>query len=120
MKELLESDYIVGHNISSRGVTVVPEITDSVDFDLKDGFPIELLPLGKGQLSIHNEKGNLEIIHYENFVNQCKRPASFLMGRSECDLILTCIDNRETVLLIEMTSALGSMKHCKSSESDCT
>lgn len=109
MKELLESDYIVGHNISSRGVTVVPENTDSVDFDLKDGFPIEILPLGKGQLSIHNRKGNLEIIHYENFVNQCKRPASFLRGRSKCDLILTCIDNRETVLLIEMTSALGSI-----------
>ena len=109
MKELLESDYIVGHNISSRGVTVVPEITDSVDFDLKDSFPIEILPLGMGQLSIHNEKGNLEIIHYENFVNQCKRPASFLRGRSKCDLILTCIDNRETVLLIEMTSALGSI-----------
>lgn len=48
MKELLESDYIVEHNISSRGVTVVPVITDSVDFDLKDGFPIEILPLGKG------------------------------------------------------------------------
>lgn len=109
MKELLESDYIVGHNISSRGVTVVPEITDFVDFDLKDGFPIEILPLGKGQLSIHNKKGNLEIIHYENFVNQCKRPASFLRGRSKCDFILTSIDNHEIVLLIEMTSALGSI-----------
>ena len=64
MKDLLESDYIVGHNISSRGVMVVPEITDFVDFDLKDDFPIEILPLGMGQLSIHNEKGNLEIIHY--------------------------------------------------------
>lgn len=109
MKELLESDYVAEHKISSRDVTAVPEITDSVDFDLKDDFPIEILPLGKGQLSIHNEKGNLEIIHYENFVNQCKRPASFLRGRSKCDLILTCIDNRETVLLIEMTSALGSI-----------
>lgn len=109
MKELLESDYIVGHNISSRGVTAVPEITDSVDFDLKDGFLIEILPLGMGQLSIHNEKGNLEIIHYDNFVNQCKRPASFLRGRSKCDFILTCIDNLETVLLIEMTSVLGSV-----------
>ena len=109
MKELLEKDYIVGHNISSRDVTVVPEITDSVNFDLKDDFPIEILPLGRGQLSIHNEKGNLEIIHYENFVNQCKRPASFLRGRSKCDFILTCIDNLETVLLIEITSALGSI-----------
>lgn len=35
MKELLERDYIVEHNISSRGVTVVPEISDSVDFDLR-------------------------------------------------------------------------------------
>ena len=107
MKELLESDYIVKHKISSRDVMVVPKFTDSVDFDLKDDFPIEILHLGKGQLSIHNEKGNLEIIHYDNFVNQCKRPASFLRGRSKCDLLLTCIDNRETVLLIEMTSALG-------------
>lgn len=82
MKELLESDYVAEHKISSRDVTAVPEITDFVDFDLKDDFPIEILPLGKGQLSIHNEKGNLEIIHYENFVNQCKHPASFLKGRS--------------------------------------
>lgn len=56
MKELLESDYIVGHNISSRGVTVVPEITDFVDFDLKDGFPIEILPLGKGQFPFITRK----------------------------------------------------------------
>lgn len=48
MKELLESDYIVEHNISSRGVTVEPKFTDSVDFDLKDDFPIEILPLGLG------------------------------------------------------------------------
>lgn len=109
MKELLERDYIAEHKISSRDVTAVPEITDSVDFDLKDDFPIEILPLGMGQLSIHNEKGNLEIIHYENFVNQCKRPASFLRRRSKCDFILTSIDNHEIVLLIEMTSALGSI-----------
>lgn len=109
MKELLEKDYIVGHNISSRGVTVVPEITDCVDFDLKDDFPIKILPCGEGQLSIHNEKGNLEIIHYESFVNQCKRPRSFLKGRRKCDFILSCIDKPETVLLIEMTSALGSI-----------
>lgn len=109
MKELLERAYIAEHKISSRDVTAVPEITDSVDFDLKDDFPIEILPLGIGQLSIHNEKGNLEIIHYENFVNQCKRPASFLRGRSKCDFILTSIDNHEIALLIEMTSALGSI-----------
>ena len=109
MKELLERDYIAEHKISSRDVTAVPEITDSVDFDLTDDFPIEILPLGIGQLSIHNEKGNLEIIHYENFVNQCKRPASFLRGRSKCDFILTSIDNHEIALLIEMTSALGSI-----------
>ena len=53
MKELLESDYIVGHNISSRGVTVVHEITDFVDFDLKDGFPIEILPLGNVSLTLN-------------------------------------------------------------------
>lgn len=108
MKELLERDYIVGYNISSQGVTVAPEITDSVDFDLNDVFPIEILSIGTGQLSIHNEKGKLEIIHYENFVNQCKRPASFLNGRKKCDMLLACIDRPETVLLIEMTSALGS------------
>ena len=74
MKELLERDYIAEHKISSRDVTAVPEITDSVDFDLKDDFPIEILPLGIGQLSIHNEKGNLEIIHYENFVINANVP----------------------------------------------
>lgn len=108
MKELLERDYIVGHNISSHGVTVVPEFTDSVDFDLNDVFPVKILPIRTGQLSIHNEQGNLEIIHYENFVNQCRRPVSFLKGRKKCDMLLACIDRPETVLLIEMTSALGS------------
>lgn len=48
MKELLEKDYIVRHNISSRGVMVEPKFTDFVDFDLKDDFPIEILPLGLG------------------------------------------------------------------------
>lgn len=58
MKELLERDYIVGHNISSHGVTVVPEITDSVDFDLNDAFPIKILPIGTGQLS--SRMGNMK------------------------------------------------------------
>ena len=40
---------VVGKGLySSRGVTVIPEFTDSVDFDLKDDFPIEILPLGRG------------------------------------------------------------------------
>ena len=38
MKELLERDYIVEHKISSRDVTAVPEISDSVDFDLTPQF----------------------------------------------------------------------------------
>lgn len=74
MKQLLEKDFVVAHGIHTQ--PVVDEVmTAAVDFDLVDmSSPIALQPQGKGSVSLHNEYDELSVIHYENFIDQCRKP----------------------------------------------
>ncbi|MBO8432321.1 MAG: formylglycine-generating enzyme family protein [Bacteroidetes bacterium] len=55
--------------------------------------PVQVLPLREGKVSFENKvHGEIEVVAYENFVNQCTRPASFLKGRKKCDYVLKHTD----------------------------
>lgn len=108
MKQLLENDFLKHYGVTSTVAIDCLSITD-VDFDLDDeGSPISLKTLGKGKASFHNDKGELEIVHYEDFINQCAKPRSFKKGRKKCDYLLYHTTTPKTVVLLEITSALGS------------
>lgn len=110
IESLLNNEFISHYKISSKNVNVCSLLSNEVDFDLADNntVPFKILPFGGGSVSFHNKKGELEILHYENFINQCKKPSSFLNGRKKCDYLLAHTDISGTVLLLEITSASGS------------
>ena len=108
MKQLLENDFLKHYGVTSTVAIDCLSITD-VDFDLDDeDSPISLKALGKGTASFHNDNGELEIIHYEDFINKCNKPPSFKKGRKKCDYLLYHTTTTKTVVLLEITSALGS------------
>lgn len=108
MRQLLEKDFVAFHGIHTQPVVDEVETTEE-DFDLVDmSSPIALQPRGKGSLSLHNEHGELSVIHYEDFIDMCRRPRSFYEGRKKCDYLLTHTDSKHTAMLVEITSALGN------------
>ena len=108
MKQLLENDFLKHYGVTSTVAIDCLCVTD-VDFDLDDeDSSISLKALGAGKASFHNDNGELEIIHYEDFINKCDKPPSFKKGRKKCDYLLCHTTTPETVMLLEITSALGS------------
>lgn len=108
MKQLLENDFLKHYGVTSTVAIDCLSITD-VDFGLDDeDSSISLKALGKGKASFQNDNGELEIIHYEDFINQCDKPPSFKKGRKKCDYLLYHTTTPKTVVLLEITSALGS------------
>lgn len=112
LKELLEKQFVQFYKISTKGISVDSEMSQDKEFDLDDmSSPIRTLPVGKGKLTIRDNYGFLEIVHYEDFINQCKKPQSFARGRKRCDYIICSnIDDVSSgghIILSELTSALG-------------
>ncbi len=108
VKSLLENDFLTHYNITSN-VEVDSVITENSDFDLDDMVsPIELFPIHEGKVSFHNNKGELCVVPYENFINQCKRPRSFENGLKRCDFLLIHTKKSGIALLVEITSGRKS------------
>lgn len=113
IKHLLEKDFVSAYSISSRSVEPDTQIVGAGQFDLDDSgvSPFPILPVGQGKASFDNTHGELEVINYEGFINQCKRPASFLQGRKKCDYLMAHEDVEGAVLLLEITSATGNCQN---------
>lgn len=109
IKLLLESDFVAHHKVHSV-VQADCLTTDCEKFDLDDmPSPIQIIPFGEGKVSFVNDTyGELEIAAYEKFIDQCKKPSSFLKGRMKCDYLAVHEDDFGYAMLIELTSALGS------------
>lgn len=75
IKPLLECDFVAHHNIHVSPVADVIS-TENKQFDLDDmPSPIKLSEPGDGKVSLTNDvQGTIEILAYENFINQCTKP----------------------------------------------
>lgn len=112
MKDLLENDYVAHHNLGhSRPKPAADCVaTDLEEFDVDDTVP-PILSAGEGKLTLANRWfGALEIASYERFVDQCKKPTSFLQGRKKCDLFALHQSDDGYAVLVELTSALGTVR----------
>lgn len=113
MKDLLENDYVAHFHLEhSRPKPAADCVTtDLAEFDVDDTVP-PILPAGEGKLTLANRWfGALEIASYERFVDQCKKPASFLRGRKKCDLFALHRSDDGYAVLVELTNATGSVKN---------
>lgn len=116
LRELLEKQFVQFYGISTKDITVDSIISQEKEFDLDDmSSPIHTVPVGEGKLTIKDNDTSLEIVHYEDFINQCKKPQSFARGRKRCDYIICSnIDDVSSgghIILAELTSALGDRDH---------
>lgn len=106
MVELLQNNLVEHYRISSP-VSLKFNQIDSREFDLDDSNCF-VMEKGQGKASFINENGSLQILCYEDFIKQCKKPRSFAEGRKRCDFIL-CHDSAEgSFVLNEITSAYGN------------
>lgn len=107
MKQLLGTDFIEHYAVSSNVCVedYIAENCDAIKFDLDDGKGV--VPEGLGKLSLENLNGVFDLLHYEGFIGECKRPRTFQEGRKRCDYVLWHTKQKETFLLCEITSALG-------------
>lgn len=114
IKLLMEGDFVAHHAIHVAPVADVIS-TESKQFDLDDmPSPVQLMEHGKGKVSLTNDTyGTAEIMAYENFINRCTQPASFLNGRRKCDYMFVHRADKGYALLIELTSALGTAENLK-------
>lgn len=110
----MEDDFVAHHNIHVSPVADVVA-TKALRFDLDDmPSPIHLVADGEGKVSLTNDEyGGLEVLAYENFINQCTKPSSFLNGRRKCDYMAVHYADEGYALLIELTSALGTADNLK-------
>ena len=114
IKPLMESDFVAHYGIQVSPVADVIS-AGSIQFDLDDmPSPVQLMAAGEGVVSLSNDThGTIEVLAYEHFVNQCTKPSSFLNGRRKCDYMLVHRADRGYVMLIELTSALGTAENLK-------
>lgn len=109
LSELLSNDFLACYHINSQ-VTVNRIVTKAKEFDIDDvPGPVRVLTVGSGKFTLKDNKGELEIINYEDFINQCKQPPSFLQGRKKCDFVI--VSDQSHILLLEITSARGSVQN---------
>ena len=112
IKILMEKDFVSYYKIHSEVEADCISIQYE-QFDLEDmPSPIQVKSFGKGEVSFTNETyGYIDVLAYENFVNQCKKPSSFLIGRKKCDYIAVHREDSGYAMLIELTSALGTVQN---------
>ena len=79
LSKLLINDYIAHYGITNKTVAVDCKKVSRADFDLEDmPSPFDVLSFGAGEFSLKGNNGSLEVVHYEDFVNQCKNHWIFL------------------------------------------
>lgn len=109
LADLLRNDLTTFYGITSP-IVINSVLVRSPEFDLDDiPGPVHPLAVGAGKVTFKDNHGELEIVNYEDFVNQCKAPPAFLNGRKKCDYAI--VSDRSQMLLIEITSATGSVQN---------
>lgn len=109
LADLLKNDLTAFYGITSP-IVINGALVRAQEFDLDDiPGPVRPLAVGAGKVTFKDNHGELEIVNYENFINQCKYPPAFLNGRRKCDYAI--VSDRSQMLLIEITSATGSVQN---------
>lgn len=108
MKNLFEIDFVAHYGITTPNITVDESYITQPIFDIDDKVMPSIVAARQGQVSLSNVPGGVDVLAYEKFINDCKKPTAFSNGLKRCDYVLTSHSNNAVVCLLEMTSAQGS------------
>lgn len=108
LKNLLEKDFVEKHGVhkwQEAEIVVAPVGRFDLD-DMDSSF--NYLDEGAGKVTFENNAhGCIEVVAYEQFINNCTKPKSFQQGRKRCDYVMAHTSCSGYVMLVELTSAIG-------------
>jgi len=110
VKSLFDIDYIHHYGVTTPHVSADEYHVAQQYFDLDDTVTPPVVAAKQGQVSFANVPGGVDVLAYERFVNQCKKPKAFVEGLKRCDYLITSHSSNAVVCLLEMTSAYGSIR----------
>ena len=106
--EWLLNEFLAYYKITSRSVSPISAMTQESLFDLSDSAVSlgRILPARVGDVSFKNQGGIVEVVWYNDFVNQCNKPDSFQKGRRRCDFLMNASSSgSKSICLVEVTTA---------------
>jgi len=115
ISELLATDFLDFYQVKKGQIRVISQLVnrDSFDLDDDDSQVSFIKAVGHGKLTITGNKENIEVVAYDDFFKQIKKPVAFVTSHKHCDYLIVSDDTMENFLFVELTSALGGTYNLK-------
>ena len=109
ISELLSSDFLDFYQIRKEQITVVSQLIRRDSFDIDDDMSQTsfIKKVGQGILTIIGNKEYIEVVAYDDFFKQIKKPVAFVSTHKHCDYLIVSDETMANFLFVELTSALG-------------
>ena len=106
---MLASDFLDFYHVTKGRVRVVSQLVHSEAFDLDDeqGSISFVKEPGQGKLSFNANCEQIEVVAYDAFFKQIRKPRAFVESHKHCDFLIVSDESATNILLVEITSALG-------------
>lgn len=115
ISELLSSDFLDYYQVRKGDITIVSQLIRRESFDIDDDMSQTsfVKEVGQGKLTIIGNKECIEVVAYDEFFKQIKKPVLFVSTHKHCDYLIVSDDTMENFLIVELTSALGGTYNLK-------
>ena len=115
ISELLSSDFLDFYQVRRGRITVVSQLVRCNSFDLDDDMSQTsfVKEVGQGKLTFVGNKEYIEVVAYDDFFKQIKKPVAFVSSHKHCDYLIVSDETMENFLFVELTSALGGTYNLK-------
>jgi len=109
ISELLTSDFLDFYHVAKGQISLVSQLVNREAFDLDDdqGGIAFVKEAGQGKLSFTGNHEQIEVVAYDDFFKQIKKPRAFVESHKHCDFLIVSDRSNTNFLLVEITSALG-------------
>ena len=109
ISELLSSDFLDFYQVRRGRITVVSQLIRRDSFDIDDDMSQTsfIKEVGHGKLTFVGNKESIEVVAYDDFFKQIKKPVAFVTTHKHCDYLIVSDESMDNFLFVELTSAIG-------------
>lgn len=107
LKAIFEKDFVTYYGITTKSVSAACLSVVLPKFDLSDNQDSlgSVVPFGAGDVSFDGNDGEVQVLWYNHFINQCTKPRCFQEGRLRCDAIMVAsLSKGFEMVLAEITT----------------
>ena len=104
ISELLSSDFLDFYQVRRGRITVVSQLVRCNSFDLDDDMSQTsfVKEVGQGKLTFVGNKEYIEVVAYDDFFKQIKKPVAFVSSHKHCDYLIVSDETMENFLFVEL------------------